>query len=308
MKPNLGILADAPEFDRLAASRGARTKVARTGGRYGAGLISGVSVVTRGEALGHKSWIDQTAMMQVVAAINATTGIKSRFTHPGVSGDGLGSMLGHVIGPAVFTGNQVIADLHFLESAHKTPDGDLAKYVMDLAEETPADFGTSIVFLHDVEAEDAFEESHLQGGKFVSPDPSNANHYRHVRIRKLRAVDAVDSPAANPSGLFSRGQEIATDADALMAYALGLTTERPTTSALAVDPDRLAAYLWRFMEARNLMIAPKAKRPVEALARITPPPVDPFATASELAKPLPAIRATADRFADPCELVRPLAR
>jgi len=251
-------------------------------------------VITRGEALGHKAWIDEIAMRQIVTAINAAAGIKSRFTHPGVSGDGLGSMLGHVIGPAVFTGNQVIADLHLLESAHKTPDGDLAKYVMDLAEESPEAFGTSIVFLHDVEAEDAFEESNLQGGKFVSPDPDNANHYRHVRIRKLRAVDAVDSPAANPSGLFSRGQEIATDADALMAYALGLTTEKPPTSALSVDGDRVRAFVSRFLEARGLMMVvgptddPKPGDTVTLYA--TFPPEKP-----------------ADRFADPCELARPLA-
>jgi len=286
MKPNSNILADAPKYDRLAASRGARARVDRTGGRYGAGMIRGVSVITLGEALGHRQWVDAETLRQTAAAINASTGVKSRFTHPSVSGDGLGTLLGSFTGPATVEGGRVVADLHFLKSAHETPEGDLAKYVMDLADESPESFGASIVFTHDVEAEDKFEEANLRDGKFQSPDPENANHYPHIRLKKLRGVDAVDSPAANPKGLFSRGQEIPADADALLSYALGLTTERPETSALSIDADRAAAFLARFLESRGLTIGPEEQP--------APTPVKPALTPS--------------RFADVSELAKPLAR
>ena len=114
--------------------------VDRNGGNYGFGMISGVSIITRGEALGHDLWIDTEFLQSTADAINARSeGLKARFTHPGMSGDGLGTMLGKVTDARV-AGNQVVGDLHFVESATKAPDGNLADYVMTLAEDTPEDF------------------------------------------------------------------------------------------------------------------------------------------------------------------------
>jgi hypothetical protein len=94
-------------------------------------------------------------LADTTAAINgsnsASGGVKARFTHPGLSSDGMGRYLGRLTN-AQTVGDQVFADLHFAEAATKTPDGNLADYVMTLAAEDPEAFGLSIVFEHDVEA------------------------------------------------------------------------------------------------------------------------------------------------------------
>src|SRR4051794_20449658 len=105
------VLNSPPKYFRTPISRGGEPRVERTGGYRNAGLIRGVSVITKGEALGHGLWIDDTALEQVASAINSQQfGIKSRFTHPSMSGDGLGKMTGRVMGPAEVDGDQVFAD------------------------------------------------------------------------------------------------------------------------------------------------------------------------------------------------------
>src|SRR4051812_5653846 len=62
--------------------------------------IRNVSMVSRGEALGHDVWLDSDFLSQVYqAALNVGKGVKSRFTHPSMSGDGLGSYVGRVQNP-----------------------------------------------------------------------------------------------------------------------------------------------------------------------------------------------------------------
>lgn len=152
-------------------------------------IIHGVAVVTKGEALGHDLWLDETFLDAVVEQGNKTkTGVKSRFDHPSASSTSMGTMLGRVK-QLRRDGDVVRGDLHLLESATKTPDGDLAGYVMDLAEEDPEAFGASIVFTGD-ELEQKDEEGR------VMPQ-------RLARLKKLMAADVVDSPAANPGGMFS---------------------------------------------------------------------------------------------------------
>lgn len=264
-------LAQRPKLDRLAVGVGImppddQKPVDRDGGDYGAGLIRGVAVMTRGDALGHGMFIDAVAIQQTADLINGRKGgVKSRFTHPSLSGDGMGKQLGRVRNASV-AGDIVRGDLHFTKTSHKTPSGDLADQVMSQAEETPEDFGNSIAFEHDIEAENAFVEQHggvvldadwgeydLTG--FTSPDPANVNNYFHVRLKELRGVDVVDEPAANPSGLFHRGQEIPAEADALCAYALGLSDTRPASAALGIDPDRLRGFASRFLSHRGLAVA-----------------------------------------------------
>lgn len=266
-------LAERPKFERLKAVSGLaaspeRSPVDREGGMHSAGMISGVAAISRGPALGHGMFVDSTAVEQTVALLNASkSGIKSRFTHPGLSSDGMGKHLGRAVAGRV-DGDSARADLHFSKTAHNTPDGDLAAYVSDLAEEDPEAFGLSIVFEHDIEAENAFVEEH--GGtvvypeygyydltNFKSPDPENTDNSFHVRLKELRAVDVVDEPAANASGLFHRGQEIPVEADALCAYAFGLSDTRPASASLGIDPDRLRGFASRFLSHRGLTLAQK---------------------------------------------------
>ena len=68
-------------------------------------------------------------------------------------------------------------------------------------------------------------------------------------------MDAVDDPAANPDGLFrGRRDAIAADAEKLLAFSLGLATERPQFVALDVDPTRAAGFVNRVLSRHNLSI------------------------------------------------------
>lgn len=245
--------------------------VQREGGDYRQGIIRGFAVATRGEAIGHNQWLDTTFLAQVSDALNqAPRGVKSRFTHPGLSGDGLGKHLGRTRGGSL-DGEIARGDLHFASASRRSPEGhDYASYLMDLAVEDPASFGTSIVFEHDVEAETAFMLAH--GGRlevdlagfetivgFKSPDPDNVHNFPHVRLKKLMAVDPVGDPAANPSGLFSAEQSVAVEAEALAAYALGLTDQPPAVSQFGVHPERVRPFVQRFLDRRGLSIVPLSK-------------------------------------------------
>jgi len=253
-----------PEFFRAPVSKSKTLRVDRTGGYDGAGVIHGASVITRGEAEGHYMWIDNEFNAAVAKQLDAAKrGVKMRFTHPSLSGDGLGSFLGRAM-DAKQVGDQVTADLHFSQTAHNTPDGDLANYVMDLAENDPEAFGMSIVFRHDRGAEDKHTANNEnEDGDFTSPDPANKSNLPHARLQSLKAVDVVDSPAANPSGLFHRGQELAEEAESLARFALGLTGERPATNHFSLDAERLASFTTRFLDQHGLAISRKEKQMTE---------------------------------------------
>jgi hypothetical protein len=250
-------LHQPPKYLRSLPAKGikAESPVDRTGGDYGAGLIRGYAVITRGEALGHGLWIDHQFLSDVTDQINTSPeGHKSRFTHPGLSGDGLAKFLGRTKNAAI-DGDTVRADLHFSKSAHHTPDGDLAGYLLDRAEEDPASFGASIVYEPDVAEEDAFV-AEFGADQFVSPDPLNIGNLPHARLSSLRAVDAVDDPAANPNGFFHR-QDIASEAEALVAYSLGLSHDKPIETQFGIDADRVQSFITRFLNRHGLSVVPQ---------------------------------------------------
>lgn len=218
-------------------------------------VIYGAAVLTRGEALGHDLWLDSEFARQVAEQINAAPGgVKARFTHPGLSADGLGKYLGRVHN-ARLDGDVVRGDLHLSEVASKAPDGDLAGYVMELARKDPAAFGMSIVFSHDRQAEKQFEAANAdEEGEFQTPDADNAKNLPHARLSKLWAADVVDDPAANPTGMFHRGDEFAAEADRIAAYALGLSDERPGASMFGIDADRVRQFAARFLSNHGLAL------------------------------------------------------
>lgn len=254
---------------RATAASNTRPVVDREGGVSKAGLIPNVSIATRGEALGHDVWLDSDFIESVADAINDTDkGVKARFTHPGLSGDGLGTFLGRVMNAKV-KGDQVIGDLHFSKAAHNTPDGNLAEYVMDLAESDPDAFGVSIVFDDDTDAEEAFAAAHETAEGFRSPDTLNEKHLLHVRLATLRAADVVDSPAANPGGMFHR-QDIAHEAEALVSHALGLTNDAPKLSRFDIHPERLRGFVARFLNEHGLEVVRKSETAMDDATNPTP--------------------------------------
>jgi hypothetical protein len=290
-------LATAPQFLRAPVARGLAAgdqSVEAKGGDNKAGIIRGMAIATVGEALGHDMWLDAQCISQVVDLVNASDkGMKARFTHPGLSSDGLGKYLGRVKNASI-DGDVARGDLHLSDLSREAPDGDLGGYVMQLAVDDPEAFGNSIVFEHDRQAEQqllldngAEYETDDEGRRylsllsFTSPDPKNVENYPHCRLKTLRAVDVVDDPAANPNGLFHRGDQASADAEALMAFSLGLTSERPQLSEFDIDPDRFAGFVKTFLGRHKLAVTP--------LEPIMPDPTNPPPATPPASEPPPVV-------------------
>lgn len=163
----------------------------------GKGAILGYAVLAKGRLnVGDiRDWeMDDTSLEQIIQLGNkAKMGIKSRFGHPNMSSEALGTFLGRAKNFRR-DGDLVRADLYFDETAYKTPNGDLATYVMDLAENDPAAFGSSIVF-------DCELEYRLKKDGTKEKDNEDKELPALVRFKKLFANDVVDDPAATP-GMF----------------------------------------------------------------------------------------------------------
>lgn len=151
-------------------------------------VIHGFAVVTKGMTKDSRGEFDDKALDMVVDLGNKSkVGIKSRFGHPNMSSTALGTFLGRVRN---FRRDSDIvrADLHVDKTAFDTPDGDLAGYVMKLAESDPEMFGTSMVIHWDEEPREELDAD----GNELPP---------FIRVQKLLSVDVVDDPAAN-NGFF----------------------------------------------------------------------------------------------------------
>ena len=192
-------MSAAPTCLRILATRSAPAKVDREHQ-----VIRGVSVITRGEALGHEHWVDSTMLSRIVELGNAAMprGIKSRWTHPGLSADGLGTHLGRLRNFRL-DGDRALADLHLSDLARQSPTrGDMAGYVLGLAEEDPESFGLSITFQRDEKAEKTHRLA-CGGENFLSSDERNLKNLPHFSIAQLKTADVVDDPAANPGGFLT---------------------------------------------------------------------------------------------------------
>lgn len=179
-------------------------------------IIRGVVVAEEGPFKSEgRGEFDRPALAAIARMGNEkAAGLKSRWTHPTLSSDGLGHMLGRMKNfrvekstrtepLAANTGgmSQVIreielvrADLHLDSTAFKTPSGDLATYVMDLATSDPDAFGSSLVLKTDTEMRLDKKGVPLKGedGEMLPP---------LWRPTSLHAVDVVDTGDATNSFL-----------------------------------------------------------------------------------------------------------
>lgn len=207
-------------------------------------IIRGFAVATKGEARTHNVRLDDISLQQIIDQGNQTKlGQKSRFDHPNASSTSMGTALGRAKNFRR-DGDIVRADLYLLDAASKAPSGDLAGYVMDLAEEDPGAFGASIVFQKEL-----FEEKDSQGNPLKGDDGKPLLPV--ARVKKLMAVDVVDDPAANPNGFFSHNTLAAKVTSFLDRYfesklqstitrevrAMSAATEAPTAEQLRAAKD-----------------------------------------------------------------------
>ncbi len=180
---------------------------------------------------------DRQSLDTIVAMGNAAPkGLKSRLGHPGMSEDGIGKFLGRstdfrnsnavssTMGKLVAA---VRADLHFDPTAHDTPHGDLAGYVLGLAESDPDAISSSLVLQVD-------EEWRIDKKGVPLTDDNGDPLPPLWRPTKLHASDIVDTGDA-VDGLLS--------AELSSALSQSLATGGIDTRLLRFDNLQRLAYL-----------------------------------------------------------------
>ena len=158
---------------------------------------------------------DEQSLREIVTLGNKQAdGLKSRFTHPDMSNDGLGKFLGRVKSLRMSTaldartGKVVPAvrgDLHFNETALDTPPQGgkpLGIYVMELAASDPNAISSSIVVQPDLYVED--DKGRLRKLEADEEPPPGVTPLWRPRV--LHASDIVDTGDA-VDGLLSAGDE-----------------------------------------------------------------------------------------------------
>lgn len=185
---------------------------------------------------------DTPALQKIVELGNASPiGLKSRFTHPGLSSDGLGNYLGRAKNFQLEGDSKVRADLHFDPVAFDGPKGNLGKYVMDLADTDPKGIGSSLVL-----AVDKTYRLNADGTPQKSPDGKELPPL--WMPKKLRASDIVDEGDATNSLLSVEELDDLPDHAVRMAFeALNQAfsgQDRETTKA------RAEAFIERYLNHR----------------------------------------------------------
>ncbi|HWE39679.1 MAG TPA: hypothetical protein VG406_24230 [Isosphaeraceae bacterium] len=168
------------------AGKGVKPQVDRAGN----GAIRNVAVMQAGSAKGHGFDIDRKMLGQAEASMQG--GVAMRFKHPQrLNADGsseivdpLGTHVGKVtnvrMSPA---GDEIRGDIEFGKHAKNVPGhGDVATYLMDLAEEDPTAFGLSTVY-----RPAAYERG---------PDGRPLG-----RVDQVQACDLTGDPASTRQGL-----------------------------------------------------------------------------------------------------------
>jgi len=221
-----------------------------------AGVIFGVSVMSRGDARGKQLWIDSTLINQLAQfGQNAgDRGIEAHLTHEHFeTGEGVYSLLGRMPNFSVEgDGEKVKADLSFVKSASSSPKGDLAKFAMDIADDASDLVGMSVISQPDeVEMLKFIKEN--GGIAFKSTDEDNKNNFPHFRARDLRSVDLTDSPSANDGGLFDAKNSSGREKLAVILYGEEVQTMDSQETQAAVEEEAV----------ENSPVAPETEEAVE---------------------------------------------
>jgi hypothetical protein len=255
------------------------------------GKIEGVKICTEGDAKGHGVSLDAEFVDTVVRMGNERKqGLKARFGHPNMCSTALGTFLGRHKNFRKETtvrddGSEAVtalADLFLSNSAKETPNGDLYEYVLNLAENDPDMFGTSIVFTpgreyrkttkgkkvyHQWRTDDHGERLRNSNGEAIfmwvdeqghEVDPSKEEiiDRDYVECEALHACDCVDDPAAN-DGLFSKFSHETVAGQITEFFDLNpevwdaIQTNPSIVESLARYGDRVDEFINRYREYRG---------------------------------------------------------
>lgn len=227
-----------------------------------AGVLHGVQINIMGEAKGHGVFLGEDFIDGVVAQGNASKlGIKSRFGHPAMCSDALGTFLGRAKN---FAKKEVkrsdgttcwgaFADFHLAQEAKHSPGGDLYTWTMMTAKNSPDTFGQSIVFTYadwyvlDKDggkllwtAQEGYdsEDYDLRRKAFDRWMEQSVDGKIYAVLGELLGTDFTDTPAAT-DGVFGAGS--------LASQATALIDENPQIFALLTSrPDTVAQFLERY--------------------------------------------------------------
>lgn len=135
-------------------------------------VIEAVSIISVGEAKGHGLYVDAQTLREVKACAETYAGgVKVNLNH----GAGITEIIGFVDNFRI-VGEKLLGDLNLLQNA------DRRAYILEISEKIPDTFGISIAFSGPVRD--------IGGKRFAS-------------CEELYSADLVQTPAANPTGLFS---------------------------------------------------------------------------------------------------------
>ena len=225
-------------------------------------VLYGVQITLEGEAKGHGVWLDREFCEAVAEQGNAMgdAGVKVRFGHPAMCSDALGTYLGRAKNFRVVdltrkeTGEKsagVLADIHIMPESHSAPSGDLGKWVLEAAANSPDTFGQSIVFTYaDLKSTNEDGDPILRSEFESTSDFDRARGENKVFavLGKLHGTDFTDTPAAT-DGVFS-GNDLAAEAEEMLA-------EHPEIGdAIMQKPEKVI----EFLDREGLLAALETKR------------------------------------------------
>lgn len=231
-----------PRWDRLAA-KGKTIGVDRE-----AKVIRGYVVAEEGPfKTPGRGEFDRDGLRKIVELMAARpAGTKSRFAHPGLSADGIGTFLGRAKNPRLdATGEKqkVRADLHLDPSSFSSPSGNLGQYVLDLAESDPEAFGSSLV---------------LQVDKLFRLEPNGTpkvdaegNELPPLWMpTRIHASDIVDEGDAVHGGFLSAGLDVEGLSDAVLWEGSALLDQLFAGQERAAVEARCREFLARYLDRR----------------------------------------------------------
>ena len=186
-------------------------------------IIEGVSIISVGEAKGHGLFVDDITLQEVKSCAESYAGgVKVNLDH----GAGIKDIVGFCDNFRII-GKKLVADLNLLETAEKRA------YVLEIAERMPDTFGISIAFSGPVRERD--------GRSFAS-------------CTELYSADLVQTPAANPTGLFSfTAKSVDTSAKEMIEDKNKMEDGEEDTVSIADIVERLTALETAFGDYKSKM-------------------------------------------------------